>query len=111
MIRRPPTSTRTYTLFPYTTLFRSHRIHAADHFAELVQDIDDLGHRPAVDLADAGDALVGLQLDDDLGIRLVGLAAHPEGRLQRHGDDVRGQLGNLHHGFFRSVFIRLRASA
>src|SRR3546814_19390422 len=23
MIRRPPTSTRTYTLFPYTTLFRS----------------------------------------------------------------------------------------
>src|SRR3546814_6619449 len=24
MIRRPPISTRTYTLFPYTTLFRSH---------------------------------------------------------------------------------------
>src|SRR3546814_17142128 len=24
MIRRPPTSTRTDTLFPYTTLFRSH---------------------------------------------------------------------------------------
>src|SRR3546814_16824296 len=25
MIRRPPRSTRTYTLFPYTTLFRSDR--------------------------------------------------------------------------------------
>src|SRR3546814_20711726 len=25
MIRRPPRSTRTYTLFPYTTLVRSHR--------------------------------------------------------------------------------------
>src|SRR3546814_18720131 len=25
MIRRPPISTRTYTLFPYTTLFRSRR--------------------------------------------------------------------------------------
>src|SRR3546814_2415629 len=25
MIRRPPRSTRTYTLCPYTTLFRSHR--------------------------------------------------------------------------------------
>src|SRR3546814_10957631 len=25
MIRRPPGSTRTYTLFPYTTLFRSRR--------------------------------------------------------------------------------------
>src|SRR3546814_20079986 len=24
MIQRPPRSTRTYTLFPYTTLFRSH---------------------------------------------------------------------------------------
>src|SRR3546814_19885832 len=26
MIRRPPRSTRTYTLFPYTTLFRSSRL-------------------------------------------------------------------------------------
>src|SRR3546814_1714776 len=30
MIRRPPRSTRTDTLFPYTTLFRSHRrLHGA----------------------------------------------------------------------------------
>src|SRR3546814_9261538 len=28
MIRRPPRSTRTDTLFPYTTLFRSHHGHA-----------------------------------------------------------------------------------
>src|SRR3546814_7762215 len=28
MIRRPPRSTRTDTLFPYTTLFRSERFHA-----------------------------------------------------------------------------------
>src|SRR3546814_15752937 len=28
MIRRPPRSTRTDTLFPYTTLFRSHRVGA-----------------------------------------------------------------------------------
>src|SRR3546814_19625997 len=28
MIRLPPRSTRTDTLFPYTTLFRSHAIHA-----------------------------------------------------------------------------------
>src|SRR3546814_12328786 len=27
MIRRPPRSTRTDTLFPYTTLFRSHMVH------------------------------------------------------------------------------------
>src|SRR3546814_1883163 len=29
MIRRPPRSTRTDTLFPYTTLFRSHRSRAS----------------------------------------------------------------------------------
>src|SRR3546814_8681121 len=39
MIRRPPRSTRTDTLFPYTTLFRSDRFaripgkHKADHHA------------------------------------------------------------------------------
>src|SRR3546814_17461369 len=27
MLRRPPISTRTYTLFPYTTLFRSGRLY------------------------------------------------------------------------------------
>src|SRR3546814_14495269 len=31
MIRRPPRSTRTDTLFPYTTLFRSYRILHARH--------------------------------------------------------------------------------
>src|SRR3546814_4521222 len=29
MIRRPPRSTRTDTLFPYTTLFRSHNVNGA----------------------------------------------------------------------------------
>src|SRR3546814_10663815 len=33
MIRRPPRSTRTYTLFPYTTLFRSHAIFVLPHIA------------------------------------------------------------------------------
>src|SRR3546814_11855904 len=28
MLRRPPRSTRTDTLFPYTTLFRSERLHS-----------------------------------------------------------------------------------
>src|SRR3546814_10256109 len=38
MIRRPPRSTRTDTLFPYTTLFRSRlgRIHARNKGAEVV---------------------------------------------------------------------------
>src|SRR3546814_20613490 len=35
MLRRPPRSTRTDTLFPYTTLFRATWIHAARAYAEL----------------------------------------------------------------------------
>src|SRR3546814_12436567 len=35
MIRRPPRSTRTYTLFPYTTLFRSVALRAAAAFGAL----------------------------------------------------------------------------
>src|SRR3546814_5270204 len=35
MIRRPPRSTRTDTLFPYTTLFRSHRRHFFDRIVGL----------------------------------------------------------------------------
>src|SRR3546814_11375561 len=33
MIRRPPRSTRTDTLFPYTTLFRSHRASSPERSA------------------------------------------------------------------------------
>src|SRR3546814_4760994 len=47
MIRRPPRSTRTDTLFPYTTLFRSHVLvlHAGDALADFlplhVEDISE----------------------------------------------------------------------
>src|SRR3546814_14574622 len=50
IIRRPPRSTRTDTLFPYTTLFRSDRPHAGD-----------LGREIAIGLDLA--ALVGFQSD------------------------------------------------
>src|SRR3546814_19466879 len=35
MIRRPPRSTRTDTLFPYTTLFRSHRLNCTPIAAQM----------------------------------------------------------------------------
>src|SRR3546814_9286816 len=54
MIRRPPRSTRTDTLFPYTTLFRSvHRPALVDRLADHVDDAaehlraDRHGDRPA----------------------------------------------------------------
>src|SRR3546814_16991794 len=46
MIRRPPRSTRTDTLFPYTTLFRSHQERIERR--QLVEDLDDVA---VVDIA------------------------------------------------------------
>src|SRR3546814_8692423 len=50
MIRRPPRSTRTDTLFPYTTLFRSGQVVASPHIANL--DLPNEDAR-AVDLEDS----------------------------------------------------------
>src|SRR3546814_5199589 len=56
MIRRPPGSTRTDTLFPYTTLFRSR-----GRFAGLQGHLRRVDRRPAGGRLDgAGDDIVGL---------------------------------------------------
>src|SRR3546814_714296 len=59
MIRRPPTSTRTDTLFPYTKLFRSgvpaHLLHRVEHQAfrtDPMEAADALLVRQLVDLED-----------------------------------------------------------
>src|SRR3546814_20428097 len=58
MIRRPPRYTRTDTLFPYTTLFRSRCERRGNRGDALGQAVDVEIHRVAV----AGDALVDLLL-------------------------------------------------
>src|SRR3546814_5234228 len=70
MIRRPPRSTRTDTLFPYTTLFRSL---LADHFIQSRERIGRLDrHRHQRDRI-AGDRLVRRKrLDRDHRQRLLG---------------------------------------
>src|SRR3546814_5275986 len=40
MIRRPPRSTRTDTLFPYTTLFRSLRLRPLDPLRQPVEELE-----------------------------------------------------------------------
>src|SRR3546814_2265572 len=70
MIRRPPRSTRTDTLFPYTTLFRSHRF--LDRLGGLAVDLGELGH----------DAFAG---------RLA-RARHDLGRLARAAEDEARRL-------------------
>src|SRR3546814_19140627 len=46
MIRRPPRSTRTDTLFPYTTLFRSRRSRRTARFRRFFDAKPRLTHRP-----------------------------------------------------------------
>src|SRR3546814_8252446 len=61
MIRRPPRSTRTDTLFPYTTLFRSLTLHsplprrAKDHKLALIRNMLELYDQfPFVLIGDSG---------------------------------------------------------
>src|SRR3546814_2580416 len=69
MIRQPPRSTRTHTLFPYTTLFRSPVPGVA---AVAVAEVDDAVVADQVAGAQAGQVLAA-----ELGIPLVGRADGP----------------------------------
>src|SRR3546814_20789832 len=88
MRRRPPRSTRTYTLFPYTTLFRS-RVDVAA-LDPCPQRADDL----VGDGVEAGRPLVGRDPLVALGPEEHGLVAHRDPRVRTavdhqlvHGDD------------------------
>src|SRR3546814_8767920 len=64
MIRRPPRSTRTDTLFPYTTLFRSF---AADDFRLCCQEpqygwLHDVAWGFEVEISDESEEIAGLSL-------------------------------------------------
>src|SRR3546814_8479422 len=71
MIRRPPRSTRTYILFPYTTLFRS-RLEAPDPALEVLRQVGRVDHpfveqfrSDVCDHARCSDFLAADQLDPD----------------------------------------------
>src|SRR3546814_2916794 len=60
MIRRPPRSTRTDTLFPYTTLFRS-------YYTDMQADelrLDDLGAGPEGELLKRDVETLGFRVDN-----------------------------------------------
>src|SRR3546814_2909452 len=82
MIRRPPRSTRTDTLFPYTTLFRSVEIN--DHQAVISLIVD-----PRRGIAQLGEAAVG-------GAAAVALA-YPVALLC-HQRRARGARQAVEHG-------------
>src|SRR3546814_8648875 len=87
MIRRPPRSTRTDTLFPYTTLFRSASVVAvhgdrADRRIELAE-IDRVGGGGAV--GDVDDPALARRGADRDGVRLIGDRALPQRHRARRG--------------------------
>src|SRR3546814_1649114 len=89
MIRRPPRSTRTYTLFPYTTLFRSHVAGGpGDAVLRVPAGLHGLhaGHR-ALRQSDPARVLLGTDEPFLLPADRL-LAPHPEGTRRRaHGAD------------------------
>src|SRR3546814_1718340 len=96
MIRRPPRSTRTDTLFPYTTLFRSRWLSARGLQARLQSYIlsRNLARVPrkgrSRDVAGEGGGVRLLRRPDGLLSRLP--LRRRRGR-RRQGDDERGGLG------------------
>src|SRR3546814_17383356 len=86
MIRRPPRSTRTDTLFPYTTLFRSAAA-GVDQIVDVVlrQVGEDLGWRPVAGRADDVD-IAGIILVDDR-TRYVGEAVQRRHQFERFAKD------------------------
>src|SRR3546814_8044363 len=87
MRRRPPRSTRTDTLFPYTTLFRSVLRGVADQpgrVAHLVHDVV-----AGVDAGAAGDALV-LQAVADVDAGRADL--HADGRSEEHTSELQSLM-------------------
>src|SRR3546814_20361709 len=92
MIRRPPRSTRTDTLFPYTTLFRSLALDRAAE--EGLHPLVDLAAQPRhLALADAIQAHGAHQIVDR-----AGGDALDEGFLDDRGQRLLGQAPGLQEG-------------
>src|SRR3546814_15527607 len=103
MMRRPPTSTRTDTLFPYTTLFRS-----APLERQMVRNLLHFGERDAGDVgvprADIIAVEQGISFDDL--VRTFASAGHS--RLPVYRDALDTIIGMVH---IKDVFDILATGA
>src|SRR3546814_3195149 len=86
MIRRPPRSTRTDTLFPYTTLFRSAADARQHHLARALAERNDADHRGDPD-DDAEHGEEGAQA-----VRLHRAQRHDEGRSEEHTSELQSLM-------------------
>src|SRR3546814_10965941 len=85
-IRRPPRSTRTDTLFPYTTLFQSAEADARALYAQGVQGIRFSLHHPS-----------GPSLGDGNGQRILQLAHEAGWKVLIHYTDRKSTRLNSSH--------------
>src|SRR3546814_7110109 len=97
MIRRPPRTTRTYTLFPDTTLFRSDRVLGRQHeLAAVRHSIRDGCHdrRRGVSAIDAEIRLVHVEESPAVDIGEIGpLAAFDEDRRsEEHTSELQSLM-------------------
>src|SRR3546814_3186417 len=92
MIRRPPRSTRTDTLFPYTTLFRSQhdRYRCRADVAVFPEDRQDLARIDPHRLGEGG----GMDLADLVDHELVQLAGDPA-QLELRSEEHTSELQSL----------------
>src|SRR3546814_11935923 len=92
MIRRPPRSTRTDTLFPYTTLFRS---------AGLFERAERAGLKRLVLFGEGELAEIALLAASGTGVTVVAVVAAPGGTGRCHGVPVVQDRDDAaaHHGF------------
>src|SRR3546814_2655360 len=94
MIRRPPRSTRTDTLFPYTTLFRSAWSMIADRFATLIADV--AAPASSAPTTRRGPALTGLwAMCDDVGILQHGVEIVPDRNHGYRSEEHTSELQSL----------------
>src|SRR3546814_15431612 len=102
MIRLPPRSTRTDTLFPYTTLFRSHvAAGAAGHVVQNDRNIDCFGDRLVVAIQTFLRRLVVVRRDEQRGIG-AGILAELR-QLDRLRRRVRSGAGDDRPALFRQI--------
>src|SRR3546814_1268142 len=104
MIRQPPRSTRTYTLFPYPTLFRSGIALAGEFRAHA---IGDFGARPAVGFPrpEPPDPFAGCALDHREHRKAADVprarerAPEPPRRSEEHTSELQSLMRTSYAGF------------
>src|SRR3546814_9526072 len=95
MIRRPPRSTRTDTLFPYTTLFRSCKVETQRGL--LIASIADRLFVTANRASNAGRAMLCTEIDKRLTQKLAGVKFR---RSEEHTSELQSLMRTSYAVFF-----------